>query len=147
LTIAVRRLTRLPADIVTLEKESVVQGFTMLQRLRAEWRVGGNRFDQDGEVFVGAFDGGRLVGVAGLNIDPYAGDPDVGRLRHVYVLQSHRRSGVGAALVRRLLSEAAGRFKIVRLWTGRASDFYDNLGFIPILQSNVTHQIALTERR
>ncbi len=141
--IVLRRLTRLPDDFIRLEEESVVQGFSMMQRFRIEWHEGSNRFAQDGEVFVGAFDGQRLVGVGGLNIDPYAGDPDVGRLRHIHVLQSHRRSGAGAALVRHLLAGAVGRFKVVRLWTDRASDFYDKLGFDQVSEPKVTHQIAI----
>jgi GNAT superfamily N-acetyltransferase len=141
--IALRRLTELPDDLDALEKESVDQGFSMLRRLRSEWHGGDNRFAQDGEMFVGAFDGKRLVGVGGLNVDPYAGAPDVGRLRHIYVLQSHRGAGVGTVLVRHLLAGAAGRFRVVRLWTGCASDFYDKLGFGQISDPKATHQIGI----
>jgi N-acetylglutamate synthase-like GNAT family acetyltransferase len=141
--IVLRRLTDLPDDLLTLEEESVAQGFSMMQRLRSDWHEGGNQFAQEGEMFVGAFDGERLVGVGGLNIDPYAGAPDVGRLRHIYVLESYRRSGIGAVLVRHLLAEAASRFKVVRLWTGRASEFYGKLGFDQVSERKVTHQIAI----
>ena len=34
---------------------------------------------------------GRLVGVCGLNVDPYLDDPSVGRVRHLYVLVAARR--------------------------------------------------------
>jgi N-acetylglutamate synthase-like GNAT family acetyltransferase len=52
-------------------------------------------------LFVGAFDDGTLVGLAGL--DSGAG---VGLLRSLLVIEPRRRSGIGAALVDHLIARA-----------------------------------------
>ena len=36
-----------------------------------------------------------MVGIGGLNIDPYLALPDVGRVRHLYVLRKCRGRGAG----------------------------------------------------
>lgn len=138
----IKPLAALPADLSFLEAESIAQGFSMIRRLREDWETGQNRFDGPGEVLLGAFADERLVGVGGLNIDPYLADPGVGRLRHLYVLQARRRSSVGSRLVGGLLSHAAGRFGRVRLWTGQAGAFYEALGFARTDEEKATHVIA-----
>ena len=136
-------LRNLPNDLAALEAESITQGFSMVLRLREEWDRAQNRFDRGGEVLLGAFAGPRLVGIGGLNIDPYLADPEIGRLRHLYVLTAHRRSSVGAALVRELLAHAVGHFLMVRLWTGKAAAFYDALGFESVTEAKATHRIVV----
>src|ERR1700757_5245135 len=52
---------------------------------------------EDGVVFWGAFDTGRLVGVMGLqHVD------DVGLIRHAYTRTAHQGQGIGAALLNHL---------------------------------------------
>src|SRR5207237_3226882 len=74
---------------------------------------------------------GRLVGVCGLNVDPYAGDARVGRVRHLYVLTPMRRHGVGRQLVTEVIRAAGGRFDSLRLRTNNpaAARLYEVLGF------------------
>jgi N-acetylglutamate synthase-like GNAT family acetyltransferase len=141
--IQIAPLTLLPESLARLEAESITEGFSMVSRLRTEWEVGLNRFDKAGEILLGAFRGADLVGTGGLNIDPYLADPTVGRIRHVYVLAADRRTGTGRAIVERLLAHASDHFDIVRLWTGRASSFYDRLGFMPTSADKATHVWAL----
>jgi ribosomal protein S18 acetylase RimI-like enzyme len=76
---------------------------------------------------------GRLLGVCGLNVDPYAGDERVGRVRHLYVLSTCRGRGVGRQLVRRVIVAAQGRFDELRLRTNNpaAARLYEALGFRP----------------
>src|SRR5687768_15110823 len=81
-----------------LIEESRGEGFRFLVRLRSEFRDGSNRFDAPGEVLLGGFQGAELVAVGGLNRDPYAPEPRVGRLRHLYVRRAFRGKGVGRAL-------------------------------------------------
>jgi GNAT superfamily N-acetyltransferase len=129
---AVRRLHELSADqLAPLVAESRRLGYQFLTRLVDEWARGANRFDRPGEVLLGAFRRGGLVGVGGLNVDPYATVGRGGRVRHLYVLAAHRRTGVGRALVTELLSAARGVFDRLRL---RAADagaarWYERLGF------------------
>jgi N-acetylglutamate synthase-like GNAT family acetyltransferase len=61
-------------------------------------------------LFVGAFDGENLVGLAGLETGP-----GVGLLRSLVVIERHRRGGVGAALIDHLTARA---------WAGGARRLY-----------------------
>jgi N-acetylglutamate synthase-like GNAT family acetyltransferase len=132
-------LLALPNGLPEMEREAVSQGFGMISRLRSEWEGGVNRFDLGGEILLGTFCNEQLIGIGGLNRDPYVGDPRVGRLRHLYVMQDERCAGIGTSLVEHLLSHAAGHFDVVRLWTDRAGAFYDSLGFERMVGSKVTH--------
>ena len=144
--IAIRPI-RLPLEgLDALRRESLEDGFDFVERLATEWDSGVNRFDRPGECLLGAFAGERLVSIAGLNRDPYAQDAQTGRLRHVYVLEAWRRHGIGAALVRRLLEAAQGRFARLRLRTERAGPFYLRLGFSPSPDPDATH-VRPTARR
>lgn len=138
-----RDLSALPSGLGLLEAEAVEDGFSMVTRLREEWLSGVNRFDGFGERLIGAYLGDRLVGIGGLNRDPYLDNPAIGRLRHIYVLRDVRRSGIGAMLVRSLIEAARGRFEVVRLSTGRAATFYETLGFETIDEPKGTHRIVI----
>jgi GNAT superfamily N-acetyltransferase len=128
----VERLDALPADrMATLITESEQAGLGFVRRLAEEWASGRNRFDRPGEALFGALTDRHLVGVCGLNIDPYAADPHVGRVRHLYVLTAHRRLGVGRELVGAVVGAARGRFATLRLSTANpaAARLYESLGF------------------
>jgi len=58
-----------------------------------------NRFYREGEILIGTFRGDRLLGISGLNRDPYVDDRRVGRLRHLYVAKNERCAGSGRVLV------------------------------------------------
>jgi GNAT superfamily N-acetyltransferase len=86
---------------------------------------------------------GRVVGVCGLNIDPFARDSRVGRVRRVYVAAGHRRRGVGAAMMEVLAAEARGHFRTLHLRTddASASAFYETIGFTRVFADrNCTHR-------
>ncbi|HEU0013376.1 MAG TPA: GNAT family N-acetyltransferase, partial [Longimicrobium sp.] len=126
---------------------SAAEGFRFLARLRDEHASGRNRFDAEGEVLLGAFRGGELVGVGGLNRDPYSGDPRTGRIRHLYVLPTHRRHGTGRRLTGELLAHARHWFDrvVLRTDTAAAARFYEALGFAPEPRiPGATHSVALT---
>jgi len=120
----------------------------LVRRLVDEWRDGSNRFDRPGEALFGAWLDGRLVGVCGLNVDPYAGDDRVGRLRHLYVLSASRRLGVGRALMAEVLAAARERFETLRLSTTNpaAARLYESFDFRPMTARDCTHVLPLTER-
>jgi ribosomal protein S18 acetylase RimI-like enzyme len=128
----VERVSAAPADCLeALVAESEQQGFGFVRRLVEEWSAGTNRFDRPGEVLFVARVRGDVVGVCGLSVDPYAGDPAVGRVRHLYVLVSHRRSGIGEQLVADVVAAARGRFARLHLRTtnATAARLYERLGF------------------
>ena len=107
MTVAIERLTDLqPERLAPLIAESERHGLRLVRRLVDEWASGANRFDRPGEALFVARSGEQVVGVCGLNIDRYAAQPSVGRLRHLYVLSAHRRLGIGEQLVTRVIETA-----------------------------------------
>ena len=128
----IERLHGSPADCLgAVIAESEGQGLRFIRRLADEWTRGTNRFDRPGEALFVARILGDVVGVCGLNVDPYAAAPSVGRVRHLYVLLAHRRQGVGRRLVAEVIAVAWRRFHILRLRTENpgAARFYESLGF------------------
>jgi len=143
-TLRVARIDDLPADFADLIVPSLRENFHAMQRLRDDWDAGTNRFDRPGEMLVAARFGARLVGICGLNQDPYAPSPDIGRVRHLYVDPAFRRRGVGRALVSRIMEDASHSFVRLRLRTfrGDADLFYVALGFRRLVGApDVTHEM------
>lgn len=143
----IERLNCPPADCLgALIAESEAHGLRFVRRLADEWTSGATRFDRPGETLLVAAVDGRTVGVCGLNIDPYAARPDIGRVRHLYVLLESRRLGVGRQLVTAVVEAARGRFERLRLRTENpaAARFYEQLGFRPVLDvADCTHVMEL----
>jgi len=117
-----------------------------VRRLADEWASGANRFDRPGEALFVARSAGDVVGVCGLNVDPYATAPDVGRVRHLYVLRAHRHRGIGQQLVTAIVQAARGRFQRLRLRTQNpeAARLYERLGFRAAVDAtDCTHVMEL----
>jgi GNAT superfamily N-acetyltransferase len=135
-------------DLLGLVDESRREGFRFLGRLCEEYADGRNRFDKPGEALFAAYCDGRIVGVAGLNRDPYSGDARVGRVRRVYVLPKFRRTGVGRRLVEEVIDRARGHFDWLALRTDNAyaAAFYESLGFTndPTM-ADATHFIMVSK--
>ena len=132
MAVAIERLTGSPVErVAELVAESERHGLRFLRRLAEEWTSGANRFDRPGEALSVARIGERVVGVCGLNIDPCAPEPRVGRVRHLYVLSTCRRLGIGRQLVETIIETARGRFDSLRLRTfnPEAARLYERLGF------------------
>jgi|SRR5579883_3348915 len=129
-----------------LRAESSREGFRFVERLCKEWVSGANRFDAPGEALFLAIADGQVVGVCALNRDPYAHDARTGRVRRLYVLPAHRRSGIGAALVEAVIGRARDHFDLLRLRTDKASEFYVALGFRrDVSDPKATHVLKLTK--
>jgi GNAT superfamily N-acetyltransferase len=138
-----------PADCLgALIAESQRNGHAFVRRLSEDWAAGANRFDRPGEALLIARLAGEIVGVCGLNVDPYAGGPAVGRVRHLYVLAAARRHGVGGDLVTAIVQAARARFDVLRLRTNNpaAARLYERLGFraTPDL-ADCSHVMALRQ--
>jgi GNAT superfamily N-acetyltransferase len=141
------RVTELSRDrFDVLLAESEASGYRFLRRLVDEWEQGTNRFSRPGEALFAAESGAEIVGVCGLNIDPYLGDPGVGRVRNVYVLETYRRRGIARRLVEQAIAAARGHFHRLRL-RGEAAGparLYESLGFQPCAGiPNSTHILEL----
>ena len=120
-----------PERIDPLVAESEQAGLGFVRRLAEEFASGRNRFDRPGETLFGATLRGRMVGVCGLNIDPYTSAAKVGRVRHLYVLIDHRHLGVGRQLVGEIIRVARESFETLRLRTSNpaAARLYEGMGF------------------
>jgi N-acetylglutamate synthase-like GNAT family acetyltransferase len=141
----IRRIRALGTELAPLVSAADREGHAFVRRLREEWDSGANRFDRAGEALFGAFAGKRLVGVGGLNRDPFANADGVGRLRHLYIAPEMRRSGVGRLLVERIVTEAKTGFSVVRLRTlsADAAAFYRRLGFVEVDEEAATHVMRI----
>ena len=130
----------------SLVEESKRGGYNFLQRTIEDWYSGANKFDRPGEKLWGLFIGKELVGVGGLNIDPYTLTPKVGRVRHLYVREAQRREGYATLIMNKIMEEASYNFTVLRLFTDNvgASFFYEKLGFKQTEEYKASHFITLT---
>src|SRR5262249_4135249 len=111
-----------------------------------EWASGANRFDAPGEALFLAVADDQVVGVCGLNRDPYAHAPCAGRVRRLYVLAAHRGRGVGRLLLEAVVAHAYDHFSLLRVRTEAASDFYTTRGFRrDASNAEATHVLQLTK--
>jgi GNAT superfamily N-acetyltransferase len=145
--VAIERIDALPIDqLSALVEEATAMGFPALTRLVSEYQTGRNRFEQPGEAIFVAMSVVRIVGVCGLNRDPYLRNPKVGRVRHLYVASDYRRKAIGSRLVQAVIVEAMASFGCLRLRTGSpvADAFYRSLGFVSVeSEPECTHQLQL----
>jgi len=146
--VEVRRIEVLEPDAVSLLlEESEMEGFRFVRRLVNEYASGANQFDAPGEALLGAYSL-DLIGVCGLNRDPYLDDPSVGRVRRLYVSPRCRHRGVGRSLVGAVIREAGRQYRVLVLRSDapEACAFYRALGFSagPRLE-HATHYLDLTE--
>ena len=61
-----------------------------------------------------------LIGVGGLNEDPYTKDNKIGRLRRFYISRDYRRLGLGNLLLNQLLCHAEKYFEVIVLHDTRS---------------------------
>ncbi len=145
--IAITKIELPTPGIERLLAEALAEGVDFVQTLVDDWGSKENRFDGPGELLCGSFDDGVLVAVGGLNLDPFAGRPDMGRIRRVYVRRAWRNAGVGRALVSALVGEARRSFHSVRLRAENAdaARLYERMGFVPVPGPDATHILLFDE--
>ncbi|SRR5712692_1391418 len=143
--VTIERLRDLAA-LAALIAEGERSGSRFVGRLATEWSSGANRFDKPGEALVAARLDGQVVGVCGLNVDPYTADRRVGRVRHLYVMEAYRRLGIGRRLLADVVAAARGPFDRLRLRAANpeAARFYEAIGFAPCPEeADSTHALDL----
>ena len=118
-------------DLTLLLEESVFEGYNFIAKLLDEYTTGINRFDGMGEALFAVIRTDEVIGIGGLNRDPYLNRSDVGRVRHLYVLPAYRNMGTGKALLLTIIEEAKKHFQLLTLYTeNRAADkMYRDAGF------------------
>ena len=104
--ISIQRVELPVPGIDSLQSEALAEGYDFIQTLIEQWANAENRFNAPGEILCGHLDQGLLVAVGGLNCDPFAGRPDMGRIRRVYVRPAWRNKGIGRALVISLIDSS-----------------------------------------
>ena len=126
-----------------LLSEALAEGYCFIQTLVEQWDSAENRFDAPGEVLCGHLDQGLLVAVGALNIDPFAGTTEIGRIRKIYVRPAWRNKGVGRTLVTTLVEQARTHFRCVRLRAdnAHAAHLYERIGFVPVESPDATHML------
>jgi GNAT superfamily N-acetyltransferase len=139
--ISIRQIKLPVSGMDALLGEALTEGYDFVETLTKDWASGQNRFDGPGELLLGCFDGDSLIGVGGLNVDPFEGSPRVGRIRRVYVRCAWRNRGVGRALVTALVYESRKHFESVRLRAENAdaARLYESMGFVPMNSPDATH--------
>jgi GNAT superfamily N-acetyltransferase len=136
-----------------LHAEARSEGYNFVDTLLDEWDSETNRFDAPGEILCGHMDDGLIVAVGGLTYDPFglfrpfAGHPDTGRIRRVYVRSAWRNQGIGRALVTALVEYARKNFRHVRLRAENedAARLYERMGFSAISNPDATHILSFGE--
>ncbi|WP_051621053.1 GNAT family N-acetyltransferase [Paenibacillus sp. UNC451MF] len=131
--VVIKKVNRLDTlELSLLVNESTNEGFRHLQRLVNDYESARNTFDKQGEAIFIAYHQGKVVGVCGLNQDPYAKENKVGRVRRMYVSSGSRRLGIGRLLMDAVISEARRHYSLLVLKTDNpgADLFYRSLGFV-----------------
>jgi GNAT superfamily N-acetyltransferase len=141
MSVRIARVADLPPGFPALRDAALAEGWKLLKVLEEDWASGAQRFDPPGEGLFACWRAGKLAGMAGLSIDPYAEEASVARLRRLYVAPPHRGHGLGRALVEAVV-EAAGEhgFGVLRVRSPAAARrFYEACGFLPAVQRSATH--------
>jgi len=143
--IAIRKIELPIPGIERLQQEAGDEGYDFIETLVEEWESATNRFDGPGEILCGYVDQGLLLAVGGLTRDPFAGRPDMGRIRRVYVRSAWRNRGIGRTLVAALVDHARTHFSCVRLRAENAlaARLYESMGFVPIESPDASHLLSL----
>jgi len=132
--------------VTSLAVEAQKEGFKFVQKTIDEWIGKTNRFSGIGEILWGVFDKGKCIAIGGLNIDPYANDPMIGRVRHLYVSLGYRQKGIATHLLKMIIERSNRYFIVLRLSVHKpgasnygASKLYEKMGFVREERLGQTH--------
>ncbi len=129
----------------SLVKDRTAIDFSFVKSAFDEWISGKNRFDRKGEILLGVFAGDECAGICGLNIDPYAEDLRLGRVRHLFICEAYRRQGLGQQLLTSIIEQASENFDRIRLYTDSkaAAALYEKTGFRKSFRFKESHIMDL----
>lgn len=129
----VRLADALPDDFEALRLEASAESYRFVEGLREEWLAGRYAAGDDRFTVFAAFEAGELAGVGAVTPDPYDPEPDLLRVRHVYVRPLHRGAGIGRVLAAALIQQGlalAPRLSL-RAADRHAAAFWEASGFRP----------------
>jgi len=128
-----------------LRDESSREGYSFVEKTIQDWESAENRFSRPGEQLWGLVSINELVGIGGLNYDPYTDDSSIGRVRHLYIRPAFRRKGCATMLMEAIIGQARQHFRVLRLFTANpaAAIFYEALCFQPTCAHKVSHFMLL----
>jgi GNAT superfamily N-acetyltransferase len=135
----------IPEELSELLTESMEEGFRHVSRLINEYTNGINMFNNENEALFECRINNRVIGICGLNQNPYVGE-GIGRVRRLYILKEFRRHGVGRKIIEAVITKAKKHFQKLELKTDNpsASKFYKTLGFEEVTDDEeVTHCFVL----
>lgn len=132
----VRILDTLPEGFDALRKEADAEGHRHMTRLAVE-------FAETPELFIAllaGIDGGDLLGIGGMTIDP--DEPAAIRMRRLYVSPAARGRGIARTLANALLNEALGQTRLITVHAGNpgAERFWETMGFATVRDRPWSHQ-------
>jgi hypothetical protein len=103
----VTQLDALRADIAALAASAGNEGFGMVERLLLSYRNGEESLCQAGGGHLGGACRRQLIGICGLNQDPFAAPGEnARRVRRLYVVPGWRRRGAATRLLAPVTAEA-----------------------------------------
>jgi GNAT superfamily N-acetyltransferase len=119
-------------NIQPIMDDCLEDGCHILSKLREAYNNESNTFNKQGEVLYIAMLNNNVVGIGGLNQDPYINEIDFGRVRNLYVMREYRKTGIGKAILQEIIDEARKHFKILGLRTDNqiAAEMYCSCGFV-----------------
>jgi|SRR5579859_2925183 len=131
-----------------LADEAKREGIDFIKRTIDDWHSHINNFSRPGEKLWGLVAGTELIGIGGLNRDPYTKELNAGRVRHIYIRQTYRRMGYATLLMNAIINQAKRQFTMLRLFTDNpaASAFYEKLGFQKTTGDKVSHILIFLGR-
>lgn len=128
-------------EIETLDKsaiqellmESESQGYHYLTKMVSQWESGENRFARGNEKLICFKENEKVIGIGGINEEPYLRRKGYGRLRDVFVLTKYRRNHIGRQIVEHLIEFGKRHYKAITLRipeNKEAGPFYEAIGFL-----------------
>lgn len=141
----IRHLHEISEDIHKLAGIAKDEGHNNIRTLVLEYESGQNRFQKPGEALFAAYENEQLVGICGVNIDPYETVEAIARVRRLYVIPNARRKGVASRLMKHIEDVAVRHFHRIQLFTASkdASEFYIRLGYSTTDRTKVSHEKLL----
>ena len=131
-----------------LVQESKDEGFYFLIKLISEYENKINTFNKTGECLYGIFQGEKLIGIGGLNEDPYTINNKIGRIRRFYIAKIPKER-IREVIISENYKRCEKHFNIVVLNTDtvQGDKFYTSSGFLKGTKyMGVSHYLNLYKR-
>lgn len=142
MNILIENAEQLSTQIQELAQQARQEGFFLVDKLIDEYLTGKNCFNQLGEFLLFVYDDQKLIACGGLNqqMNDYAVEHRIGRVRRFYVLPEYRKQGVGTQLLAKLEHHAQVNFSALCLHTdtGLAAHFYQKHNYV-LVENNPSY--------